>query len=120
MSKRVLVIDDSRVSRMMIRAIVLDKHPDWVVEEAGNGDEALAKIQAATFDLITIDYNMPGMDGLEFATRARALGITAKLALLTANIQDAIREKAESLAIQFVKKPVTPLSVAEAMALIEV
>jgi len=119
MSKRVLVLDDSRVSRMMIRAIVLDKHPDWTVEEAGNGDEALAKTQANSYDLITIDYNMPGMDGLEFATRVRAQGSSAQLALLTANIQDAIRDKAASLAVQFVKKPVTPLSVAEAMALID-
>ncbi len=118
MSKRVLVVDDSRVSRMMIRAIMLDKHPDWTVEEAGTGDEALAKCDGQAFDLMTIDYTMPGMDGLEFAARVRALGSTAQLALLTANIQDAIRDKAAALAVQFVRKPVTPVSVAEAMALV--
>lgn len=119
MSKRVLVVDDSRVSRMMIRAIMLDKHPEWTVEEAGTGDEALAKCDGQAFDLMTIDYNMPGMDGLEFAARVRAQGSTARLALLTANIQDAIRDKAVALSVQFVRKPVTPVSVAEAMALID-
>jgi len=118
MSKRVLVVDDSRVSRMMIRAIVLDKHPDWSVDEAANGDEALEKAKAAAYDLMTLDYNMPGMDGLELAGRLREQGSQAALALLTANIQDAIREKAAALAVRFVKKPVTPISVAEAMALI--
>lgn len=122
MSKRVLVVDDSRVSRMMIRAVMLDKHPDWTVVEAGSGDEALtamATLAGLSFDLITIDYNMPGIDGLEFATRARASGCQAAMALLTANVQDAIRDRAVALSVRFVRKPVTPVAVAEVMALID-
>jgi two-component system CheB/CheR fusion protein len=40
----------------------------WHIEEAGSGEEALKKWQAAGFDIILMDLEMPGIDGLE-ATR---------------------------------------------------
>lgn len=118
MSKRVLVVDDSRVSRMMIKAIMLDKHPDWSVDEAANAAEAQGKVNTAAYDLVTIDYNMPGDDGLVFGAALQQQGCQAAMVLLTANIQDAIRDRAAAIGIQFVKKPVTPVAIAEVMALI--
>lgn len=60
----VLVVDDSKVSRMMITAIIKDKHSDWTIIEAGSGNDALSASEGRKLDLCIIDYNMPGMDGL--------------------------------------------------------
>ena len=45
-AKTILVVDDSRVSRMLTRAFILSKQPDWVVEEACSGEEVLGRVQA--------------------------------------------------------------------------
>jgi len=66
MSKRVLVVDDSRVSRMMIRAIMLDKHPDWTVEV--DGMDGWNAMREGGFDLLITDIDMPRMDGIELVT----------------------------------------------------
>lgn len=107
MSKVILVCDDSRISRMMIKAIIVDRKPNWTVIEAENGDDALAKVAEQPFDIATLDLNMPGMDGLELAEKLQAIYPTAKYSLLTANIQDSIKERADKLNLTFIGKPIT-------------
>ncbi len=107
-NKTVLIVDDSRVSRMMIKAIVADVCPEWNIIEAANGDDALAKstdIQA--IDVMILDFNMPGMNGLTLAEILKEKYPQAQLSLLTANIQESIQRKADKLGIGFVKKPIT-------------
>lgn len=107
-TKTILVVDDSRVSRMMISAVIKNLFPEWGIVEAGNADEALVAIKEnSNIDLVILDFNMPGMDGLELAERLVGLLPNAKLSLLTANIQDSIQRKASELGIGFVKKPIT-------------
>lgn len=107
MSKTILICDDSRISRMMIKAIVVDKKPNWLIIEADCGDDALAKTKDQAFDVATLDLNMPGMDGLELAGKLQQKYPNAAYALLTANIQDAIKQRAEALNLQFIAKPIT-------------
>ena len=102
-----LIVDDSRMSRMLIHKIIIDAHPDWLIEEAGNGDEAIDKSNDNSFDVITLDYNMPGMNGLEVAQELRPKFPDAKIVLLTANIQESIRNKATAMAVDFIAKPIT-------------
>src|SRR5215212_4289272 len=46
----------------------------WRVEVCARGDEALRRLQGETcFDLLILDFRLPGLDGLELARRARAL-----------------------------------------------
>ena len=46
----------------------------WLVEVCARGDEALRRLQGeARFDLLILDFRLPGLDGLELARRARAL-----------------------------------------------
>ena len=40
--KSVLIVDDSRVARILIRNIILSIHPHWIITEAVNGKKALA------------------------------------------------------------------------------
>ena len=61
---RVLVVDDSPVVRQVLREVI-ESDPDMqVVGTAGDGREALEKIEACGPDVVTLDVQMPTMDGL--------------------------------------------------------
>lgn len=105
-AKTVLLVDDSRVARMMTRRIIEVAHPDWAVVEAQSGEEAIALFAGANPDFIILDVNMPGMGGLEAARRLRETGTPAAITLLTANIQEPVRLQAEAIGIGFLNKPV--------------
>ena len=113
--KTLLIVDDSKVSRMMIRGRIQQLEPDWEVLEAGTGDEALTLIADHTPDYITMDVNMPGLSGFEAVARLRALGCNARVAMLTANIQEASRARAAELQVHFVQKPATLKAVRQAL-----
>lgn len=117
--KTILVVDDSRVSRMMIRAFIAAKHPDWRIEEACSGEEALEKVRSIVPDLISLDVNMPGMGGLAAAELLHTECPQARISLLTANIQEATRNKAEALGIGFVEKPITEARIHNMIAVVE-
>ena len=106
-TKTVLVVDDSRVSRMMARQFILSARPDWAVEEAGTGEEALERVKTLRPGLILIDVNMPGIGGMAAAEQLRALCPQAHISLVTANVQNATRNRAGELGIGFMEKPIT-------------
>lgn len=107
MSTTMLIVDDSRVTRMMIRNIASELHDDWVYLEAGTGDEALEIVAGHSIDIMTLDLNMPGMDGLTLAGKMREIYPDAQITLMTANIQDAVRKRASDAGVGFIAKPVT-------------
>lgn len=103
----VLIVDDSRLSRLMIRTFITHARPDWIIIEANNGPEALEKTAAVPVDLMTIDLNMPGMDGLTLATQLQAKNPAAHITLVTANIQESVRHRAAAAGVGFIAKPIT-------------
>lgn len=62
---RVLIVDDSNVARQMLREILEEQEDIEVVAEAVNGKEAVVLVQQLRPDLVTMDLNMPVMNGLE-------------------------------------------------------
>ena len=102
-----LIVDDSRLSRMMILSILKETRPDWKTIEATNGEEALQKAVDVDINVMILDYNMPGMDGITLGIELKNRYPNAFITLLTANIQDKIRMKAEESGLNFRKKPVT-------------
>ena len=64
---KLLIVDDSKVSRMRIRAFFSAQCPAWDIQEAGTGDEAIALASTFRPDYVTMDVNMPGMSGFEAA-----------------------------------------------------
>lgn len=111
-----LIVDDSKMSRLMIGKIVNDMRPDWRVVEAASGAEALAIVERERPTLVSMDVNMPGMSGLEAAGRIRLHHPEIRVVLCTANIQDAVRQAAEKAGVKFVAKPITPQSIAQMVA----
>lgn len=106
-SKQVLVVDDSRVSRLMSHQFILSKHADWQVIEAATGEEALEKVKTFIPALILLDVNMPGMGGVAAAEQLRTLCPQTHIILVTANVQNAIRNRASELGVGFMEKPIT-------------
>ncbi len=106
-AKNVMIVDDSMVSRMMIRAIIEEAEPEWNVIEAKNSQEAVDKVKSLDIHIITLDMNMPGESGIEVVPKLKQEAPDAVIALLTANIQDSVRQSADELGLSFIAKPIT-------------
>ena len=107
MTTNCLIADDSRMSRMMIRKIISQAHPDWNIVEAENGQEAVNQAETLEFQVVLLDFNMPIMDGGQAAEIIRKQLPNAKIAFLTANVQEATKNLAITLGIDFIPKPIS-------------
>jgi CheY-like chemotaxis protein len=82
MARRILVVDDEAVVCDSIRKVLaLDQHE---VEAAASGQGALAAFQTGKFELIVIDYEMPGMKGDKLAAAIKALAPQQPIIMMTA------------------------------------
>lgn len=106
MYRTILLVDDSRVSRMMTRKTVGAILPDATIIEAANGQEALEKLASEDIDAAVLDFHMPGMTGLELAEKIKAQQPKLPVTLLTANIQNETKERAAALGAGYLTKPV--------------
>jgi CheY-like chemotaxis protein/HPt (histidine-containing phosphotransfer) domain-containing protein len=88
---RVLVVDDGPENRELL-SLVLAEHGLWV-EEAGNGREALDKLDSAAFDLVLMDMQMPVMDGYAATRALRDRGLRLPVVALTAHAMKGYEEE---------------------------
>ena len=106
--KTILIVDDSLISRMFMRKAVQGAFSHWNVLEASNGHDALSAVEGKSVDIALLDLNMPGgINGLALARSLKELFTDIQIALVTANIQSAVREKASALGVEFIAKPIT-------------
>jgi CheY-like chemotaxis protein len=101
---------------MLSKQCIIQLRPGWEIAEAASGEEAIARLDAVTPDLVLLDLNMPGMGGLAAVTQIQAKCPSAYITLLTANVQDATREKAHSLGIAFAEKPITEARITQILS----
>ena len=81
-SGRILVVDDEpHVGAICAQTLRLDSH---VVESTTKPQAALGLLRDAHFDLLLTDINMPGMNGLELAQKARSIDPTLGIVMMTA------------------------------------
>ncbi|MHB8412268.1 MAG: response regulator [Candidatus Acidiferrales bacterium] len=66
MTKNILIADDNQLVRKLLR-IMLERDAGWVVTEAIDGPDAIAKAQECKPDVVILDFAMPVMDGLNAA-----------------------------------------------------
>lgn len=107
MSRTVLIVDDSRMSRMILQNFLGQLMPGAQLHQASNGDEAIALAALHRFDVVSMDLNMPGRDGIETALAIRAVQPDVPIALLTANVQAAVQERAAASGLHFLPKPIS-------------
>ena len=103
----ILIVDDSKLARIVVGKTVAALQPDWRRLEAGNADEALSLLEAEAVDVLIIDFNMPGKNGLELAEQLRARFPAMPIALATANVQDEVISRARDAGATFVPKPIS-------------
>jgi len=80
--KKILVVEDEDNMRLLITEELEESGYD--VDEARNREEALKKFREKEYDLVTVDIEMPGMNGLEVAGKIREIKKDAKIIILTA------------------------------------
>lgn len=102
-----LIVDDSKLARLVVAKLLRHLKPEWEVVEAVNSDAAMSVIGERRVDVALLDFNMPGKDGLELAADLRATKPDMPIAVVSANIQDEIIARARSVDATFLSKPLT-------------
>ena len=115
MSVRVLLVDDEpAIARSLTRVLGQAGH---VVTSAHDGNEAVALLASASFDVILSDIRMPGMDGLALLRAIRARDLDVPVLFMTGSpALDTVIEAMENGAFRYLLKPV---DTKELLALVE-
>lgn len=103
--KKILVVDDAKVIRMVIKQI-LTRNGYEIAGEAGNGREAIEKYKELKPDAVTMDIIMPEVDGIQGLREILAFDNQAKVIMISAIDQrDSLSDAIKSGATDYVVKP---------------
>lgn len=102
---KLLVVDDSKAARMLIKSLIYDFDQSIVIHEAANGKEATEIHKKEDPDITFLDLTMPVMDGFEALKIIRNNDKEAIVVVLTADLQKKSIDKCMSLgAYEVIKK----------------
>ena len=109
MSKKILIVDDSKAMRMIVRRSLTQAGFTSVeVIEANNGCEALQIIEQQSPDIVLSDWNMPEMKGIDLLKALRSKGRNVPLGFITSESSREIHQQAVDSGASFViVKPFT-------------
>ena len=101
----ILIVEDGRSQREMLRDFLISEGHN--VLEAENGESAIKAVTASHFDLILLDYKMPGMDGLTVLKEVKRINHEIDVVIITAygTIETAV-EAIKVGAIDYITKPI--------------
>ncbi len=113
---KILVVDDSSIMRKIVtRTLRQAGFGGHDIEEAENGVDALARIDADKPDLVLTDWNMPEMTGIELAQAINEKDLGVPFAFITSECTTEMKDMAnEAGAIAFLTKPFTAETMEEA------
>lgn len=112
----IMIVDDSRTSRRMLREI-LERNGHKVVAEAVNGEDGYLKYKEIKPDIVTMDITMPVMDGVECLSLIKKENPDARVLMITAAGQkEKMLNSVKRGAEEFIVKP---FNEAEILAAIE-
>jgi len=97
---RILIVDDNVFIRRSLRS-VLEAQDEWkVCEEASDGREAVAKFDREKFDVIVLDFQMPGMNGLDAAKQITQRSPSTPILMVTLHDSAQLAEEARKVGIR--------------------
>jgi CheY-like chemotaxis protein len=103
---RVLVVDDASTMRSIVRKILDGCRFPFEISEADDAFDALKLIAAGEFDLILLDYNMPGLNGFEILPQLKDQHPRLEIVMMSSVQDDALAARARAAgAAGFLKKP---------------
>jgi two-component system chemotaxis response regulator CheY len=109
MMKNVLIVEDSKAIRSMMR-VSLEETGGYFFVEAGNGFEALRALPTRRFDLIITDINMPDINGLELISYVKSNEAYRTIPLIIVSTEKSDEDKKRGMAlgaVGYVVKPFT-------------
>jgi DNA-binding NarL/FixJ family response regulator len=112
----ILVVDARAVSRTHAVGLIRNRWPDARVNEAGDGDGALAEMAEGETELVIID--LPGEAGLALAERLRQSQPAAQVALLAEPGTAAARRRADAAGIRLFRTPMTGEVIEQVLSLV--
>ena len=104
-AKRLLIVDDTLFMRQRIKGIA--QEAGWqVIDEAEDGEKAVARYQEEKPDLVTLDIVMPNLDGVSALRRIIQYDPNARVVMVSAvNQKSKLAECIQAGAIDFIVKP---------------
>lgn len=106
MKKRILVVDDDNMNLARTK-IILGK--DYEVLSADSGAEALIKLRNEKADMVLLDIDMPGMNGIETFERMKDFAADIPVIFLTASgLEEDVLSAIKLGAVNYLKKPFRP------------
>ncbi|MDP2560157.1 response regulator [Psychrobium sp. 1_MG-2023] len=104
--KHFLIVDDSRLTRMIIAKIVSEHYQQWQISHAHDAQSAVEMVKSQSFDFISLDHNMPDVTGLTILPDIQHHQPNAHIGVFTANIQRVMRQRVASHGVSFYPKPI--------------
>ncbi len=98
MAKNVLIVEDSRAMRGLIRATV-EQMSGFVTHEAGSGFDALKALPTHQFDLIITDINMPDINGLELISFVKGHPLYKDIPLIVVSTERSEEDRKRGLSL---------------------
>src|SRR5262245_23654762 len=111
---KLLIVDDEPPARDRLRRLLAEIEDCEVVAEAGNGEEALARVGEMRPDVVLLDVRMPGLSGIQVARHIDSLDDPPSVIFTTAYDQYAV-EAFETEAVGYLLKPVRKEKLAHAL-----
>jgi CheY-like chemotaxis protein len=113
---RVLVVDDSSTMRSIVRKILSATRFPFEIIEADEGRVAIERVSEAEFDIVFLDYNMPGFSGLETLSAFKREGRHMTVIVMTSAPDQAISQRVREEGAAFLKKPFYPADIEAVLA----
>ena len=113
--RRILLVDDDRGLRHVLSTLLTDA--GHTVDSAGDGPEAVARLDRGAVDIVLLDLGLPGMSGLEVLKHARALRKPPLVIVMTADdTSETLLEAVRRQAYRYLRKPFAPNDVVDLIA----